>query len=107
MKKLVRLVRLNGLQYNANRDPQPYRRVAGEPFRIEALIESGAPARCTLRDVAGKIIAAAEVAGGATFAHELRFDAPGVNVVTLSVERGGEQCAQDLRLDVLAHAWVG
>ena len=107
MKKLVRLVRLNGLQYNANRDPQAYRRVAGEPFRIEALIEDGAPARCTLRDVSGKVVVSADVSGGATFAHELRFDAPGVHVVTLAVERGSEQFAQDLRLDVLAHAWVG
>ena len=107
MTKLVRLVRLNGLQYNANRDPQAYRRVAGEPFRIEALIEDGAAARCALSDVTGKTIVAADVPGGATFGHELRFDAPGTYVVTLVVERAGERFAQDLRLDVLAHAWVG
>jgi len=107
MKKLVRLVRLNGLQYNANRDPQAYRRVAGAPFRIEALIEDGAPVRCTLRDATGKAIVADDVSGGATFAHDLRFDAPGAYVVTLDVERGSERFAQDLRLDVLAHAWVG
>jgi hypothetical protein len=107
MKKLVKLVRLNGLQFNANRDPQAYRRVAGEPFRIEALLEAGPVARCALTDVAGRTLAATEVPGGGTFTHDLRFDRPGVHVVTLTAARGGESFAQDLRLDVLDHAWIG
>jgi hypothetical protein len=103
--KLVRLVRLNGLQFNANRDPQVYRRVVGERFRIEALVAAGA--RCTLRDARGATLAAAELAAGGTFVHELGFERPGVHVVTLTAERNGESFAQDLRLDVLAHAWSG
>jgi hypothetical protein len=107
MKKLVKLVRLNGLQYNANRDPQVYRRVAGEPFRVQALIQDGAPARCALLDVARKTLVSADVPGGDTFTHDLRFDTPGVRIVTLTATRGSETFAQDLRLDVLEHAWVG
>jgi hypothetical protein len=107
MSRLVRLVRFNGLQFNANRDPQVYRRVVGEAFRIQALLEPGGSVRCTLRDARGQIIASAEVPGGGTFAHDLRFDAPGVHIVTLVAERGGESYAQDLRLDVLEHAWAG
>jgi len=107
MGKLVRLVRLNGLQFNANRDPQVYRRAVGEPFRIQALLDAGAGVRCTLRDARGQVIAAADVPAGGTFSHELRFDAPGVHVVTLVAERDGQSFTQDLRLDVLAHAWVG
>lgn len=34
---LVKLVKLNGLQYNANRDPQAYRRTVNESFLIQAL----------------------------------------------------------------------
>ncbi|HSD42235.1 MAG TPA: hypothetical protein VLD36_10235 [Burkholderiales bacterium] len=107
MSKLVKLVRLNGLQFNANRDPQVYRRVVGEPFRIQALLDAGAAVRCTLRDVRGQVIASADVPGGGTFTHNVKFDAPGVHVVTLSAERGGDSFTQDLRLDVLAHAWTG
>lgn len=107
MGRLVKLVRLNGLQFNANRDPQVYRRAVGEPFRIQALVDAGAGVRCSLLDVGGRVLAAADVPAGGTFTHSLAFDAPGVHVVTLVAERGGESFAQDLRLDVLAHAWVG
>lgn len=107
MSKLVKLVRLNGLQFNANRDPQVYRRVVGDAFRIQALLAEGGSVRCMLRDAGGQVLATAEIPGGGTFTHELKFDAPGVYVVTLAAERGGEAYAQDLRLDVLEHAWVG
>jgi hypothetical protein len=107
MSKLVKLVRLNGLQFNANRDPQVYRRVVGEPFRIQAVLDAGSPVRCTLSDSGGRVLASADVPGGGTFTHELKFDAAGVHVVTLRAERGGDSFAQDLRLDVLAHAWIG
>jgi hypothetical protein len=107
MGKLVKLVRLNGLQFNANRDPQVYRRAVGEPFRIQALVDAGAGVRCTLRDANGQVIIAAEVPAGGTFSHELKFGAPGVHVVTLVAARDGQSFTQDLRLDVLAHAWVG
>ena len=107
MGKLVKLVRLNGLQYNANRDPQVYRRVVGEPFRIQALMDAGAAARCTLQDATGQVLVSTDVPAGGTFSHDLKFDAPGVHIVTLVAARNGQSFAQDLRLDVLAHAWVG
>lgn len=107
MGKLVKLVRLNGLQFNANRDPQVYRRAVGEPFRIQALVDAGAGVRCTLRDASGQVLVTADVPAGGTFSHELKFGAPGVHVVTLVAARDGQSFTQDLRLDVLAHAWVG
>ena len=107
MSKLVKLVRLNGLQFNANRDPQVYRRVVGEVFRIQALLDEGATAHCTLSDAGGRVMVSAEVPGGGTFSHDVRFDAPGVHVITLAAVRGGDAFTQDLRLDVLAHEWVG
>jgi hypothetical protein len=101
MSKLVKLVRLNGLQFNPNRDPQVYRRVVREPFRIQAVLDAGTPVRCTLSDAGGRVLASADVPGDG------KFDAPGVHVVTLRAERGGASFVQDLRLDVLAHAWIG
>ncbi len=107
MRQLVKLVRVNGLEYNPNRDPQVYRRVAGEPFRLQALLGGTGAARCSLLAADGRALAATEVSAPGTFSHELQYDRPGVHVVTLTVERGAERFTQDLRLDVLEHAWVG
>lgn len=107
MTKLVKLIKLNNLQYNANRDPQVYRRVTNEPFRIQALLEGEGTARCSLVDAQGKVLAGADVKTPGTFTHEIAFPAPGIRVVTLSIERGAERFSQNLRLDVLDHAWIG
>lgn len=107
MKKLVRLVKLNNLQYNPNRDPQVYRRVVGEAFRIQAFVEGAGTAKCAVRDAAGKALVERDVPSPGTFTHELTFGKPGQNLVTLEVSRGGETFRQPLRLDVLEHAWIG
>lgn len=106
-KPLVRMVKLNGLQHNANRDPQAYRRTAGEPFRIEALLEGAGEAQCTVSDERGGALAQASVARPGRFSCELRFDQPGSRLLTLRVASGGQQYVQTLRLDVMAHAWIG
>lgn len=107
MRKLVKMVKLNGLQYNANRDPQVYRRCANEAFRIQAVLEGGGQVRCRLTDQRGAVIAEQTVAAPGTFTHELSFPTPGVRLVTLSVEAGDQRFAQDLRLDVLDQPWAG
>jgi hypothetical protein len=107
VSKLVRLVKLNNLQFNANRDPQVYRRLPGEKFRIQAFIAGQGAAQCTLRDSSGTVIVTREVTAPASFEAEVGYEAPGQYLVTLDVARGAERFSQDLRLDVLAHAWVG
>jgi len=107
VKKLVKLVKLNNLQYNPNRDPQVYRRIAGTPFRIQAIVEGAGSAKCVVRDAAGKALVERDVASPGTFTHELAFGTPGQYLVTLEVSRGGETFVRPLRLDVLEHAWVG
>ena len=47
------------------------------------------------------------VARPGTFTHEIAFDTPGTRIVTLTVEGNGQKFSQDLRLDVLEHAWIG
>ena len=107
MSSLVKLVKLNNLQFNANRDPQVYRRVAGESFRIQAFIAGTSSAKCTLRDASGATLAAQDVTPPQPFNVEVSYNEPGQYIVTLEVARGTERFTQDLRLDVLAHAWVG
>ena len=107
MKPLVKFIKLNNLQYNANRDPQVYRRVVSEPFRIQAALEGTGTARCSLIDAQGKVLASAEVNTPGTFTQEIAFPSHGIRVVSLVVERGAERFSQDLRLDVLDHAWIG
>ncbi|MCL4799429.1 MAG: hypothetical protein KJ025_07570 [Burkholderiales bacterium] len=107
MNKLVKLVKLNNLQYNPNRDPQVYRRVAGESFRVQAFLAGSGTTKCTVRDAAGKALVEAEIAAPGTFEYRVAFDKPGQYLVTLEVSRAGETFAQPLRLDVLEHAWIG
>ncbi|PZP56094.1 MAG: hypothetical protein DI596_10700 [Azospira oryzae] len=107
MKRLVKLVKLNHLPYNVNRDPQVYRRCAGEPFHIQALLDGTGQARCRLTDERGASIAEAEISLPGTFTHTLAYSEPGVHLVTLTCEGNGLTFCQDLRLDVLERAWVG
>ena len=103
-KPLVRMVKVNGLQYNANRDPQAYRRAAGEAFRLEALLEGAGEAQCTVSDERDAVLAEARVARPGRFTCSLKFDQPGSHVVTLRVGTGDGEFAQTLRLDALAPA---
>jgi hypothetical protein len=100
-RSLVKMVKLNNLQYNANHDPQVYRRLANEPFRIQALLNGGGSARCRITDQSGAVLAEQLVALPGTFTQELTFPDPGTQMVRLTVEAGDVRYAQDLRLDVL------
>ncbi|MBI4191784.1 MAG: hypothetical protein HY525_14750 [Betaproteobacteria bacterium] len=103
----IRLIKINNLQYNALRDPAVYRRCANEPFRIQALLSGKGEARCTLSDQSGTTMVEKQVTLPGAFDHEIAYSTPGVRIVTLAIEANGEKFAQDLRLDVLEHAWVG
>ncbi|MDH5535509.1 MAG: hypothetical protein OEZ08_08070 [Betaproteobacteria bacterium] len=106
-KQLLKYIKLNGLQYNPQRDPQAYRRSLNQPFRIQALLEGSGRARCTLADERGKPLAEKTVALPGTFVHEIAFASAGSRVVTLTCEGAGQKIERDLRLDVLEHDWVG
>lgn len=105
--KIINMFKINGLQYNALRDPQVYRRVAGEPFRIQAMINGRDTVRVSLSDEQGAVLAQGEVQAPGTFSHELRFDKPGVRIVTLTAHHADHEESHDLRLDIMAHAWIG
>ena len=106
MPKLVKLIKLNNLQYNANRDPQFYRRLPEEEFRIQALLGGSGTARGSFV-VDGKPLCESDVRLPGSFDCRVRFDSPGVRVGTLTIEANGETFRQDLRLDVLERPWIG
>ena len=99
-KPLIKLIKLNNLQYNPNRDPQAYRRCANEPFRIQVLLDGAGEAKCALTDQRGQVLDQKTVILPGTYTHEVSFATPGVRLVTLSVEGNGQRVSQDLRLDV-------
>lgn len=103
-KPLVRLLKLNGLQYNANRDPQAYRRAVGETFRLQAWLDGEGDARCTVSDEGGATLAAQSLSRPGVFTADLKFEQPGSRLVSLTIEGGGETFARTLRLDVLEPA---
>ena len=107
MKKLVKLVKVNNLEYNVNRDPAVYRRCANESFRIQALLNGEGAVKCTLTDTAGKVLNEQTVTAPNTYTHEVSFPTPGARIVTLKVEDQGEKFAADILLDVMEHAWHG
>jgi hypothetical protein len=104
MAPLVRRVLVNGLQYNANRDPQVYRRTPGVPFRIQALVDGRGATHVALVDAAGNAIAAADVTAPATWTHEVAYADVGSRPVRLQASRGSDAFALDLRLDVVPAA---
>ncbi len=106
MNNPIKFVRLNGLQYNPNRDPQVYRRLANQPFQIQADL-AGAGAVTVRFEVDGKVVCEKSLSLPAKFDCEVSFDTAGSRVGALVVESGAQQFQQDLRLDVMDHAWVG
>jgi hypothetical protein len=106
-EKIIKLIKINNLQYNALRDPQVYRRVAGEPFRIQVGIAGSGTVRVTLADEKGACLVQGEVPAPGTFSHELTHARPGVRIVTITAQHADRSESQDVRLDSMAHAWIG
>jgi len=106
MSDTVQRIILNNLQYNPNRDPQVYRRLANENFRIQAVLGGSGSAKVNL-SVDGNAVAEESVDLPGKFSCETSFDSAGIRIATLTVEANGETVSQDIRLDVLDHAWIG
>ena len=104
---IIKMIKINNLQYNALRDRQVYRRVAGESFRIQLVVAVNAPVQVTLSDETGAVLVEGTASASGTFSHALTYATPGVRVVTVTARHEGRSDSQDLRLDVMAQAWVG
>ncbi|MEW5890105.1 MAG: hypothetical protein AB1768_13915 [Pseudomonadota bacterium] len=98
---LLKMIKLNGLQYNANRDPQAYRRHAGATFRLQAVLQGEGEARVVLSAADGTRLQEARLSLPGTCQFDLVLPSPGSRIVTLTAEGDGQRAQQDLRLDVL------
>jgi len=106
MNSTIKLLRLNGLQYNANRDPQFYRRLPNQTFRIQAdLIGEGSAKVSLFVENSKKLEQNVNLPG--RFDGSISFDKPGSYIATLIVDKQGDINETNLRLDVMAHAWIG
>lgn len=106
MSSPIKTIRLNNVQYNPNRDPQFYRRLPDEQFRLQVSLAGSGQASISV-EADGEIIAAETKKVPGTFDASFSFKTAGTRVAKLTVELDGEKTEQFIRLDVLAHAWVG
>ncbi|MEK8089161.1 hypothetical protein [Thermithiobacillus plumbiphilus] len=105
-QKLIKMVKLNNLQYNPNRDPQVYRRTPGQPFRVQVMLEGSGQAQMEIR-AEDKTLCNQTVSLPGTASCEVSFKTPGHRVATITVTAGGRSENFDLPLDVEEHAWIG
>jgi hypothetical protein len=105
--QIIKFIKINNLQYNALRDPQVYRRVTGEPFRIQVVVEGSGAVRITLADERNAPLVQGEVQAPGTFSHELAFAKSGVRIITITAQHADRSESRDVRLDIMAHAWIG
>ena len=106
MNKLIRSIQINGVEYNANRDPQFYRRTVNEPFSIELSVSGAGRAEATL-EIAGEGDDAKSIVLPGRVAWEARFESAGTRVGRVTVTCDDQSDHRELRFDVEAHAWVG
>lgn len=106
MGRLIRMIKINNLEYNPNRDPQVYRRTPKRPFRLDVFLGGTGRARAKI-EVGAALYCNRAIDLPGVYTCEIAFDTPGTRIATLTVEGGGECFKQDLRLDVLEHEWVG
>jgi hypothetical protein len=104
--KLVKLLKLNNLQYNANRDPAFYRRPVKEEFRLQVLLNGSGEAKAAFTIGAETVCENTIVLPG-TFDCRFSFDTPGTRVGVIAIDSKAEQYRESIRLDVLEHAPVG
>jgi hypothetical protein len=105
MSNVIKMIRVNNLQYNPNRDPQVYRRLPNEDFRIEADLQGSGTAQVTF-EADGKTETQSINLPG-KFDASVSFDSPASRVGTLTVDINGEVSSSYIRLDVMDHAWIG
>lgn len=100
MGRLIKLIKINHLEYNPNRDPQVYRCTPRKPFRIDVYLNGTGRARAKI-EVGSTVYCNRSVDLPGVYTCEIAFDKPGTRVALLTVEGAGESYKRDLRLDVI------
>jgi hypothetical protein len=103
---LVKLLKLNNLQYNANRDPAFYRRPVNEEFRLQVMLGGSGEAKARF-SVEGQALCEETIALPGTFDCRFRFATAGTRVAVLAIESASGAYRDNIRIDVLEHAPIG
>jgi hypothetical protein len=103
---LVKLLKLNNLQYNANRDPAFYRRSVNEEFRLQVMLGGDGEAKARF-SVDGEALCADTITLPGTFDCRFRFDTAGTRVGVLAIDGASGAYHDNIRIDVLEHAPIG
>lgn len=104
--KLVKLIKLNNLQYNANRDPAFYRRPVNEAFRLQAMLNGTGQAKARFT-VGSETLCESTITLPGTFDCSFSYGTAGTRVGVLTIDGPAEQYRSNIRIDVLEHAPVG
>jgi hypothetical protein len=104
--KLVKLIKLNNLQYNANRDPAFYRRPVNEEFRLQAMLNGSGEAKAMFT-VEGETLCESTIDLPGTFDCKFSYDTAGTRIGVLTIDGAAEQFRETVRIDVLKHAPIG
>ena len=104
--KLVKLIKLNNLQYNANRDPAFYRRPVNEEFRLQAMLNGSGEAKAMFT-VEGETMCESTIDLPGTFDCKFSYETAGTRIGVLTIDGAAEQFRETVRIDVLKHAPIG
>lgn len=103
---MVKLVKLNNLQYNVNRDPNAYRRSVNKDFRLQALLDGTGTAKGVFT-IDGEKKCESTVTLPGTFECKFKFPKAGTRMGELTIEGNGQTYTQNIRIDVTEHDWIG
>jgi hypothetical protein len=104
--KLVKMIKLNNLQYNANRDPAFYRRPVNEEFRLQALLNGTGQAKARFA-VGDGVLCESTIQLPGSFDCRFSYDTAGTRLGVLTIDAAGGEFRETIRIDVLEHAPIG
>lgn len=106
MPPLVKQIKLNNVQYHVNRDPEFYRRMPEQEFRVQAFLGGNGEVQVRF-EAEDRTLCEERIPLPGVFDCRFRFDTPGTRVGTLSITQGADTVETDIRLDVNEHRWIG
>lgn len=106
MENPIKQIKLNNLEYNANRDPQVYRRSKNKPFDLKVLLTGTGSAKVSL-SLGNETVSEETVSLPGAFSANPSFDSAGTRVGTLTVEKNNEKIDAYIRFDVLEEDYKG
>lgn len=104
---LVKLVKLNNVQYNRNRDPQFYRVTPNQEFRVQVFLAGEGQAEISFSIEGDEKKKESLERKDAIFEYCFSFDTAGIRLGQIKVSSGNQEYIQDIRLDVVEHEWIG